>query len=93
MFFVIWAAKFDENVVPEPIRDQVSIQTPQKVEKSVKKCLDFMPSESVVGCILETFRHFFAGRFLMSFWDVPFSLPCAIWAPEAPERVPKGSPK
>ena len=78
MFFVIWAAKFDENVAPGPIRDQVSIQTPQKVEKSVKKGLDLTLPESVVGCISETFRHFFAGRFLMSFWDVPFSLPGAI---------------
>ena len=91
--FVSWGTKIDENVVPEPIRDQGQHRDPKKVVKSAKKGLDFMPSESVPGGILETFRHFFAGRFLMSFGDVPFSLVSSIWAPKVPERMPKGSPK
>jgi len=85
--------KIDENVVPGPIRDQVSIQTPQNVEKSAKKGLDFMQPESVLGGILKTFRHFFAGLFLMFYGDVPFSVRGSIWAPKASERVAKGSPK
>jgi len=85
--------KIDENMVPGPIRDQVSVQTPQKIEKSVKKGLDFERGQSPLGGILETFRDFFAGRFLMSFCEVPFSLLGAIWAPKVPKMVPKGRQK
>jgi len=59
--------KIDENVVPGPNWDQVSVQTPTKVEKSVKKGLDFGRGGNLLGDILETFRDFFAGRFLTSF--------------------------
>ena len=76
-----------------PSGTRVSIETQKKSKKSAKNGLDFEPGVTVLGSIWETFRNFFAGVFLMFFGDVPFSLLGAIWAPKAPERVPKGSPK
>ena len=85
--------KIDENGVPGLIRDQGGIQTPKKREKVMKKGLDFDQGTSVLGCILETFRDFFVAVFLLFCGDVPFSLLGAIWAPKAPKRVAKWSPK
>jgi len=93
VLFVLWGTEIDENVTPGPIRDQVSTQTQQNLEKVVKKGLDFDQGTSVLESFLETFSDFLGGLFLMFFSDVPFSLPGAIWAPKAPKRVSKGSPK
>ena len=86
-------SKIDENVAPGPIRDQIRTQTQQNLEKVAKKGLDFDQGTSVLEGIFDTFRDFVVGVFLTFFRDVPFSLLGAIWAPKAPERVPKGSQK